>query len=396
MGISSYSATPSSNTVINGINISEGCPPSGINDAIRQLMADLATDCVNKNTAQSLAAQLNFAQGANIASATTTDIGAATGNFVNVTGTTTITGFGTIAAGAWRIVKFTEALTLTYNATSLILPGAANITTAAGDIGAFISLGSGNWQCTKYTRIGGISTADIANSAVTNAKIATGSVTPDRLSTGGLYWDTSGNVGIGTTTLGSNDFLVSENKPAGNVQSNVVNTDTGGTSGSYVFATQGSVVTVLGSYGNVIGQAGTATGSNFPFQFLTNGVERGRFDTSGNFLFNSGYGSVATAYGCRAWVNFNGTGTVSIRGSGNVSSITDNGTGDYTVNFSTAMPDIVYAGVVSAGNGSLSGAFSTNIPLNTITTTAFRIGITTVASTPVLIDAGYVNAAFFR
>lgn len=172
MGISSYSATPSSNTAINGINISEGCPPSGINDAIRQLMADLATDCVNKNTAQSLAAQLNFAQGANIASATTTDIGAATGNFVNVTGTTTITGFGTIAAGAWRIVKFTEALTLTYNATSLILPGAANITTAAGDIGAFISLGSGNWQCTKYTRIGGISTADIANSAVTNAKMA--------------------------------------------------------------------------------------------------------------------------------------------------------------------------------------------------------------------------------
>ena len=66
-------------------------------------------------------------------------------------------------------------------------------------------------------------------------------------------------------------------------------------------------------------------------------------DGSGNIKFNSGYGSVATAYGCRAWVNFNGTGTVAIRGSGNVSSITDNGTGDYTVNFSTAMPDANYA-----------------------------------------------------
>ncbi len=53
-------------------------------------------------------------------------------------------------------------------------------------------------------------------------------------------------------------------------------------------------------------------------------------DASANIQFNSGYGSVATAYGCRAWVNFNGTGTVAIRGSGNVSSITDNGTGDYT------------------------------------------------------------------
>jgi hypothetical protein len=47
----------------------------------------------------------------------------------------------------------------------------------------------------------------------------------------------------------------------------------------------------------------------------------------------------APIYGARAWVNFNGTGTVAIRASGNVSSITDNGAGDYTVNFTTAMPD---------------------------------------------------------
>jgi hypothetical protein len=201
---------------------------------------------------------------------------------------------------------------------------------------------------------GAITTPKIADGAVTNAKIATGSVTPDRLSTGGIYWDASGNVGIGTTILGSNDFLVSESKPAGSVQANIVNTDTGGTSASYIFASQGAVQTLLSSYGNSFGQTGTATGSNHPFIFLTNGVERGRFDTSGNFLFNSGYGSVATAYGCRAWVNFNGTGTVSIRASGNVSSITDNGTGDYTVNFSNAMPDANYT--VSIGNQFSSGA----------------------------------------
>jgi len=51
----------------------------------------------------------------------------------------------------------------------------------------------------------------------------------------------------------------------------------------------------------------------------------------------------APGYMARAWVNFNGTGTVAIRASGNVSSITDNGTGDYTVNFTTAMPDANYA-----------------------------------------------------
>ena len=66
--------------------------------------------------------------------------------------------------------------------------------------------------------------------------------------------------------------------------------------------------------------------------------------------FNSGYGSAATAYGCRAWVNFNGTGTVAIRASGNVSSITDNGTGDYTVNFTTAMVDANYSALVAAIN----------------------------------------------
>ena len=94
--------------------------------------------------------------------------------------------------------------------------------------------------------------------------------------------------------------------------------------------------------------------------FAEGGVATGQFDSSGNFKFNSGYGSVATAYGCRAWVNFNGTGTVAIRDSGNVSSITDNGAGDYTINFTNALPDANYAisGVVSDEN-SISGSYPT-------------------------------------
>jgi hypothetical protein len=77
--------------------------------------------------------------------------------------------------------------------------------------------------------------------------------------------------------------------------------------------------------------------------FAEGGTATGQFDSSGNFKFNSGYGSVATAYACRAWVNFNGTGTPAIVGSGNVSSITDNSAGNYTINFTTAMPDANYA-----------------------------------------------------
>lgn len=71
--------------------------------------------------------------------------------------------------------------------------------------------------------------------------------------------------------------------------------------------------------------------------------------TNSTFKFNSGYGSVATAYGCRAWVNFNGTGTVAIRGSGNVTSITDNSAGNFTINFTTAMPDVNYNVTGTAG-----------------------------------------------
>ena len=92
----------------------------------------------------------------NVASAATTPIGAAPSVNVNVTGTVTITAFDTITAGILRYVTFTGSLLLTYNAVSLILPGAANIQTTAGDSSIWLSLGSGNWQCIHYTPSYGI------------------------------------------------------------------------------------------------------------------------------------------------------------------------------------------------------------------------------------------------
>jgi hypothetical protein len=90
-----------------------------------------------------------------VASATTTDIGAAASLNVRITGTTTITSLGTVDAGITRNVRFAGALTLTHNATSLILKGGANITTAANDSATFISLGSGNWFCHDYEKANG-------------------------------------------------------------------------------------------------------------------------------------------------------------------------------------------------------------------------------------------------
>lgn len=89
-----------------------------------------------------------------IASAATTDIGSATTRRVVISGTTTITSFGT-QPNRERLIRFTGALMLTYNATSLILPGAANITTAAGDIAYLSSDGSGNWTVREYQKADG-------------------------------------------------------------------------------------------------------------------------------------------------------------------------------------------------------------------------------------------------
>lgn len=106
-------------------------------------------------TGGTLTSALNEAPIATLASASTVNIGAAAANTIGVTGTTTITAFDTIASGAVRRVIFSGILTLTHNGTSLILPTAASITTAAGDVAEFVSLGSGNWRCTGYERASG-------------------------------------------------------------------------------------------------------------------------------------------------------------------------------------------------------------------------------------------------
>jgi len=99
-------------------------------------------------------------------------------------------------------------------------------------------------------------------------------------------------------------------------------------------------------------QAGDNSGDRILQLDDKDGNEKLRVTSTGNLNFDSGYGSAATAYGVRAWVNFNGTGTVSIYDSGNVSSITDLGSGKYTVNFSTAMTDLNYAVVLGASTDS--------------------------------------------
>jgi hypothetical protein len=108
-------------------------------------------------------------------------------------------------------------------------------------------------------------------------------------------------------------------------------------------------------------------------------------------------------YSCRAWVNFNGTGTVSIRASGNVTSITDNGTGDYTVNFTTAMADANYA--VTANMSPIYGTgYSSAVQLFVQTSGVAEVAPTTAAfrilcvnsSGTAFHDPKYINISIFR
>ncbi len=246
---------------------------------------------------------VNMAKGADIASATTTNIGSATGNYVQITGTTTITGLGTAAAGVWRNVTFTGALLLTYNATSLILPTSANITTAAGDTAIFVSEGSGNWRCLSYQRRSG---AALVGGAGGDASTNTATSVVDELP---LFADTSGKLFKRATLTG---FV--------SLASGVVSAIASTGSGDVVRATGATLATpTLGvataTSINRVAFTQPATGST-----LT--IADGKTLTASNTLTFTGTDGSSVAFGAGGTVLYNGGAL------GTPSSITlTNGTG---------------------------------------------------------------------
>jgi hypothetical protein len=122
-----------------------------------------------------------------IASAATTDLSTVANRFITVSGTVTITGLGTLSAGMSKWLIFSGALILTHNATSLILPGAANITTVAGNSGLFESLGAGNWKCLAFT-VGaeGIANTPAGNIAATTVQAALNELDTEKALLAGL------------------------------------------------------------------------------------------------------------------------------------------------------------------------------------------------------------------
>ena len=321
-----------------------------------QLIADRGNDANDSDTIANLEAYLKAAlmgsfQTVSYYSADQTLNAKQAGSHVYATGVANITitlpsASSVGAGGAFSFYNAMPSNTMTIaRAGSDVLPTGSSTVLSPGDTLYITSNGSSNWEL-----VGG--SAAMAYSTSFNNPTFTGNVAYQGTLTGGtgvvnigsgqIYKDASGNVSIGNTSPSTYGKLVVESGRAyvrGSAAANqgeidLQNTDSGGAT----WRIGDAISTPAGDL--AIYRGGTGLGASI--------------DSSLNFKFNSGFGSVAKAYGCRAWVNFDGT-TLGIRSSGNVSSIGRNGTGDFNVNFSTAMPDASYATNVTSGTASNSG-----------------------------------------
>lgn len=295
--IQDYSTTPSNNTNVGGVSMAESMLPGLVNDGVRALIAQLKRGIANR--------------GADIASAATTNI-CATGTsiYAQVTGTTTITSLGTAAAGCWRIVTFTGALTLTHNATSLILPSGANITTVAGAVAGFMSEGSGNWRMIWYSAVPFLSAANTFTAAQTISLTAAG----DALTLTGTDAGASAGPGI---TLHRNSA-----SPAASDATGRINFDFEDSAGNQ---TTGASIT-----GAIIDPTNGAERARLTLSTITNGSTVDWFLSEGGFHFSG-----LTEKG-QGTINANG---VYINGHGTVAQVVSNTQTAYSSSASTIPND---------------------------------------------------------
>ena len=213
-----------------------------------------------------------------LAAAGTTDLGSKDETFITLTGTAaTVTALGTVSAGIYKWVIFNAAHVLTHNATSLILPSAANITAASGDVACFVSLGSGNWRCVSYTRASGNNVLNA--STFSDGTVGAPSITFAADLDTGLY-----RSGTNTVNVAAGGASVASFAAAVGITPTTTFTVSGGTTITLTPGEGGALTInplgtgVTGGDINLISGAGSTTGGTVKLQAGAGGITSGNID----------------------------------------------------------------------------------------------------------------------
>ena len=257
----------------------------------------------------------------------------------------------------------------------------------------------------------------VAGSTVLNLPTVTGGtlVTSDSsgiVSIGGTAQNTDGLQVMGTSASANlSEFRFSNNATGANIKLNKSRGTTVGAQGAVTNGDNLGTIYSYGSDGTSFIQSGSAnfycngtvsTGivpTSYAVSLMnSSGVINTQFAVTldGTLYMNSGYGSVVPAYGCRAWVRFTGVTTVTVSGSGNVSSVTRNATGDYTVNFTTAMPDANFSAVISGSDDITNGWTSSRCWVENRAQTTSSVRINGVSAGGAAVDLACCNVAILR
>jgi hypothetical protein len=407
-----WSTTAGSNTDVAGNGIGGSDNISLGNDVFQNIMAQVAAGLIGRGSDIATASTLSFT-------------GASTRALTHdLTGTTTVTAV-TLTAGHWRICRAQGAFQLTASST-LVVNGSTstNYTTTAGDLLVFFGYSSSTVRV--WTFSGGTAAAATTSAAgivqlATTTEALTGTNATKAVTPAGLYFPTghlyggqvTNNAGsaankldiAAATARDSTDtynmvlsaLTAKDITSAWAVGSSAGFLDTGSVANTtyYVYLIKRLDTNVVDAIASTSSSSPTLptnyTVYSKPIAYFVRAAATNGIPTLTNQHPQVEMTGGAPVYACRAWANFNGTGTT-IRASGNVSSIVHNGTGDWTVNFTTSLADANYCALGFAGNAATS-----NQALNAsvYATGSLRVLGGTPGSTPT-VDFTFVNVAVMR